>query len=457
MSVNIEYRRRGRMPPGLVPLRQMQEARRAANENMFDDQSEPLNESGPDNEALLADATTATTNNSRAVAFRCDEHPNNLTLESLVTESKLMEAWQCLSQKGQAAGPDGVTYQDLGRNERFEVFRWLIRVVRDRIYRPSQPREVLIPKGSGKFRSLSLRNVCDRLLARTVLDAIAPIIDAALLPSCLGFRPGKGIYQVLAQVCRTVELTSNTVMLEADVANAFPSLPIDGILHAYGQHIHDEGLLWLIRTIIRGYSGVAKCRSIEQGCPLSPLSLNIFMHYLYDLPLHAAGLQESPLRQFRYVDNLIYVCPSVSDGTQRLAEASRLLSPAGLTLKPDHTLIDLRRPGARTDILGFQVRLVNNRLQIGMGKKAYAGLRESLAAACLSPAPPEAARMAVEGWLGATGPAVESVRENEVIRQAQDLAARYGYRAVGTTADLRGRLQGAYQKWVALREQVLRG
>ena len=253
---------------------------------------------------------------------------------------KRVERMRC---RGQAPGLDGITYRDLGRSEQCDVIRAALRTVADRIYVPSRPRPVQIPKWGGGSRELLLRSIMDRIIAKTVLMAIMPMIDATLLDSTMGFRPQRGVWRLLAHLHHAVATTGYMVINQTDIKQAFPSVPIGLAIECYRRHIHDEGLLWLIETILRGHRGAAQTIGIEQGCPLSPLTLNIVMHYLLDLPLKAAGL-EIPL-WYRYADNLLYLSQSVSDGRQRLSQTRDLLTPAGFHLKHSATEhITLSRP-----------------------------------------------------------------------------------------------------------------
>lgn len=390
-----------------------------------------------------------------------------LALEAVITDDTLCAALSLLRNRGQAPGLDGITYADLGRSEiidpdlgrseMWEAIRAAREAVHSRMYLPTEARRVGIPKDDGSLRYLLLRGIIDRAVSLATLHALSPIIDPILLPNVYGFRPRRSIWDLLASLCQAVDRTGHAWLSHVDIERAFDSVPIASALQCYARHIPDEGLMWLVESILRGHGGVSQTVGIEQGCPMSPITLNILLHHVLDLSPRAAG-QDYPLWYARYADNLLLLCQSAFDGRERLAQVRRLLPHAGLRLKAQtgDPPINLRRQQAAVDILGFQARLVNDQLQFGIGMKAYTGLEESLLWALSAPAPSETARMVVRGWLTAVGPAVESVGLG-LVREVRQRASRMGFREVGREQELEVVLWESYQRWLRIRATLRQG
>ena len=153
----------------------------------------------------------------------------------------------------------------------------------------------------------------------------------------------------------------------------------------------------------------------------------------------------------------MYVCRSVTEGNQLLQQARSLLQTAGLDLKnEDGTPVNLKRQGAKVEILGFQVSYQDGRMRYGLGKKAWKNLEQRLEGAQEAANPGKAAIAVVRGWLSAYGPAFESEAEDRrVLEGVRQTAARAGVRELGKEAELLGWLRGARQRWRAIRERVL--
>jgi hypothetical protein len=231
------------------------------------------------------------------------------------------------------------------------------------------------------------------------------------------------------------------------------------VMADFRRHIGDESLLWLIETLLRGADGQSRTVGIDQGNAVSPVALLLRLHHVLSLPQpRDAADQDNPPRQFQYADNLVYICRSVSEGAQALQRARALLQPAGFTLKgEDGPPVNLKRQGAKVQILGFQVSYRNGRMRYGLGKKAWNNLEQRMVEAHSADNPGKAAVAAIRGWMAGYGPAFEDVMENSALERVRRTASRNGFRELGTEDEAKRWLCGARQRWLAAREGALRG
>lgn len=160
------------------------------------------------------------------------------------------------------------------------------------------------------------------------------------------------------------------------MGKAFEHVPVDEAVSDYSRHVSDPRLMWLSETILRGDRTGTRLIGIDQGCPFSPQTMNLAMHYALDLPQLAAGWGH-PL-YVRYADNLLYLTESASDGRQRLDQARRLLAPAFALKGEGNQPVNLRRQGASADVLGYRLALANSQIRVELGEKAYGGLHQAL-------------------------------------------------------------------------------
>ena len=372
------------------------------------------------------------------------------TLERIVHHDNLMRVWNELKQfGGQAPGIDGIRFKKLSTTEAGKVLRQLEKSILDHSYRPRATRSVLIPKPSGGSRELRLATVFDRTVAKALSQALAEIVAAELLPTVFGSRPQHSVMQLLATVEQSMLQKDLFVLATDDIRRAFDSVPITDALAAWDRVVHDDGLRWLIETVTRGHEGDARTVGIDQGCPLSPATLNLLLNFALDRPFVADP--GNPLL-LRWVDNLTIVCNSVSEGHQAFQRVTELLTPAGFHLKGDEgPPTNFRRQGAKRQVLGYLVSMENGRLKLGIPKTAWTGLQESLEEAYLGWNPAETARAVVRGWLEAYGVAYGSVGQEALIYQVSEVAAGLGFRELGPRDDLGACIRRSEERWDRLR------
>jgi hypothetical protein len=165
-----------------------------------------------------------------------------------------------------------------------------------------------------------------------------------------------------------------------------------------------------------------------------------------DVP--GSGAVDHPL-WLRYADNLVFAARSVTEGTQLLDRARRLLGPAGHTLKGEEDPpVDLRTCEAQ--LLGFTLSLRDNRLRLGLGEASWQQLARDLEQVHDAEDPPTAAHRVVEGWLACFGAAFESSGASNLERVYR-LAAAQGFRELTAPGTLRERINGSRRRWRALR------
>jgi hypothetical protein len=235
----------------------------------------------------------------------------------------------------------------------------------------------------------------------------------------------------------------------ADVKDAFPSVVLADVLADHARHILEPSLLSLTEVVLRSGDDPTRQRSISQGVSYSPTALNVRLHHALDL-----GVQQGhhPLRYFRYADDLTFLRRSVSEGHQALSHARRLREKSGFALKAGADVQDLRT-GQKAQLLGFLLSRRDGKLHLQPGKDAWKKLEQALARSHETVNPSEAARLVVNGWVEAYGPAFADWRVTTLDRLLR-MAARLGFQEVTSPEDLADQCELAWRRWVTFRKRV---
>jgi hypothetical protein len=372
------------------------------------------------------------------------------TVAEVVDHDFLLEVFdRQRREKGQAPGPDGLSYRAFGHSEIAWATRVLEKCVLDGSYQPYKYRSVFIPKRDGKRRELKLRNVLDRLVAAALYEKCRAYWETVFLPRSYGFRPADGlkwatgVWPLLADLMLTVRETGLSVLAVDDVKKAFDSLDIKILLHYHAQHVHAAALLAFIEKVLRG-GDVAKLRGIDQGSAYSPLALNIFLHFAHDVAL--SGGHTHPL-WWRYADNLVYLTQSVPEAHQVLKEVRHRLGEARLSLKgTDGPPVDLK--GGKAELLGFDLSLDKGQdVTLSLSADALDDIKQLLMEAHETESPSAAAHMATRGWVNAYGPALGTLTDSDTLADILKAAADCGFREMLSREILKQLVGGAWKTW----------
>jgi hypothetical protein len=388
--------------------------------------------------------------------YKARQRPRRVTVPAVPSVRQLASAdnliavyYEMKSRAGQAPGPDGFSYADWSPGEVAHIMRGLSAAVLAGSYRPGPTRKVLIPKPRGGHRTLAVGNLCDRVLAAALNTALGPLWESIFVPNSHGFRPGRGVWTLLAELGAAMSREGLWVLGLADIKDAFPSVVLADALADHGRYITEPSLLSLVEVVLRGGDDPQRLRGIDMGSPYAPATMNLRLHHALDL-----GAQgHHPLRHYyRYADDLTFACRSVSGGHQALSRARRLLEQNGFALKDGADVHDLRND-QRVQLLGFLLSRRDGKLHLQPGRDAWKKLEQALVKSHETANPTEAARMVVDGWVEAYGPAFEDWRVHTLDRLLRT-AARSGHREVTSPEGLADQCELAWRRWDTFRRRV---
>lgn len=276
----------------------------------------------------------------------------------------LQSAWQKVRGNGGAAGPDGVSIDQIEDSEGGPdaLLREIAEELRTRSYEPGAVRRVMIPKPDGRQRPLGIPNVKDRIVQTSVYLVLEPIYEEDFLPCSYGFRPGKRAHDALAEIRGHTEQGFRAVY-DADLKGFFDSIPHDKLMAGLEQRIADRSVLKLIRMWLRspiveqkedGGTAVHRPQAgTPQGGVISPLLANSFLHW-FDRAFHGRSgpARWANAKLVRYADDFVVLARYQGNKLVRWIEHT-LESRLGLTLNRDKTRIVRLKQGESLDFLGY--------------------------------------------------------------------------------------------------------
>ncbi len=239
-------------------------------------------------------------------------------------------------------------------------------------YFSPQVLRVEIPKDDGKMRALGIPTVADRIAQMVVKNHIEPELESIFHPDSYGYRPKRSARQAVTQARK--RCWKHDWVIDMDIKGFFDNIPHDLMMRAVKKHTREKWVVlyverWL-KAPVQLIDGEIEERTLgtPQGCVISPLLANLFLHYAFDHWMQS----NYPLNPFeRYADDVVVHCKTEDEAVKLKSEISRRMGQCGLELHPEKTKIvycqDANRTGIHKlhsfDFLGFcfRPRLSRNR------------------------------------------------------------------------------------------------
>src|SRR6266849_3212069 len=276
----------------------------------------------------------------------------------------LEEAYRIAKGNGGAPGIDGQSFSDIESAGRAA---FLAAVREDLVtgrYEPMPNRRVEIPKGNGKFRTLQIPCIRDRVVQGALKLILEAVFEADFCPNSYGFRPKRSPHRALAEVRRSVMRRMSTVM-DVDLSRYFDTIRHSVLLDKIAKRIQDPQVLHLVKQIIQ----VGGKIGVPHGGPFSPLAANIYLNevdWFFDaIRSKTAEGDYEAVNYHRFADDIVITVSGhhtkrgwAERARQRLQEQ---IAPLGVELNREKTRMVDTLKGEAFGFLGFDLRRVRRR------------------------------------------------------------------------------------------------
>lgn len=274
------------------------------------------------------------------------------------------EAYQQVKANRGSAGIDDETIAMFEQNLSGNLYKLWNRMSSGS-YFPPPVKQVEIPKATGGVRKLGVPTVSDRIAQTVVKLVIEPILDPIFHPDSYGYRPGRSAKQAVA-ITRTRCWRYDWVA-EFDIKAAFDEIDHALLIKAVRTHIKDDWvLLYIERWLTAPFetttgASLPRARGTPQGGVVSPILMNLFLHYAFDTWMRRTYPQ-SPFA--RYADDAVVHCRSQAQAEAVMRTIASRLEECGLRMHPEKSKIvyckDSNRTGTYPNVqftfLGFTFR-----------------------------------------------------------------------------------------------------
>lgn len=281
-----------------------------------------------------------------------------------IAKRTVWDAYKQVKANRGAAGIDHETIVMFEQNESKNLYKLWNRMSSGS-YFPPPVKQVEIPKAKGGFRKLGIPTVSDRIGQTVVKLIIEPILEPIFHTDSYGYRPGKSAKQAVS-VTRE-RCWKYDWVVEFDIKGAFDNIDHELLMKAVCTHIKEGWILLYIERWLKAPfemddgTLVMRERGTPQGGVVSPILMNLFMHYTFDCWMQRTH-SDCPFA--RYADDGVVHCRSQKQAENVMQSIALRLEECGLMMHPEKSKIVYCKESKRTKVysqvqftfLGFTFR-----------------------------------------------------------------------------------------------------
>ena len=282
-----------------------------------------------------------------------------------IPKQLVWEAWRQVRANKGAPGVDGQALEEFESDLKNQLYRIWNRMSSGTWF-PPPVRAVVIPKPhGGGFRTLGVPTIADRVAMTVAAMYLGERAEPRFHPDSYGYRPRKSALEAV-EVCRR-RCWENDWIIDLDVQKFFDEVPRDLIVKAVEAVTDTRWVLLYVKRWLAAPSQqpdgtlVEREKGTPQGSAVSPILVNLFMHFAFDTWM-ARNHPDCPFE--RYADDAVVHCTSRHQAEEVLGGIAARMSEVGLRLHPEKTRVvyckDDNRRGKHEHItftfLGFAFR-----------------------------------------------------------------------------------------------------
>jgi len=267
-----------------------------------------------------------------------------------IAKRTVWEAYQQVKANRGAAGIDDETIVMFEQNLSKNLYKLWNRMSSGS-YFPPPVKQVEIPKEKGGTRKLGIPTVSDRIAQTVVKLLIEPTLEPIFHPDSYGYRPGRSAKQAIAITRK--RCWQYDWVVEFDIKAAFDQIDHGLLLKAARTHIKEGWILlyvdrWLTAPFETAEGEqLPRERGTPQGGVVSPILMNLFMHYAFDIWMERTHPQ---CRFSRYADDAVVHCHTQEQAKEVMQSIASRLAECGLTMHPEKSTIVYCKDSNRTQL-----------------------------------------------------------------------------------------------------------
>lgn len=261
------------------------------------------------------------------------------TKSYVISKHLVWDAYNRVKANKGAAGVDKESLDTFEQNLKGNLYKIWNRMSSGS-YMPPPVKQVNIPKKDGGIRSLGVPTVADRVAQMVVKILIEPEIDACFYEDSYGYRATKSAIQAVEKTKQ--RCWKFNWVVEFDIKGAFDNIDHQLLMKAVKYHVKNKwALLYIGRwlkapTLTTDNCLLPRAKGTPQGGVISPLLMNLFMHYAFDNWIST----QYPRYPFaRYADDAVVHCHTKVQAETLLAAIGKRLAQCQLTLHPEKSKI----------------------------------------------------------------------------------------------------------------------
>jgi RNA-directed DNA polymerase len=276
----------------------------------------------------------------------------------------LRESYRLAKANDGAPGIDGRSFDDI-EAEGLEGFLEEIRQeLLNRLYKPMPNRQVEIPKGNGRNRTLGIPTVKDRVVQGALKLILEPIFESDFKDCSYGYRPKRHAHQAIDRVTAGI-LHGLTRVIDVDLSGYFDNIRHHLLLEKVARRVQDDEIMHLLKLILTANGK----KGVPQGGVISPLLSNLYLNEVDEMMERAREVTRRKgyynLDFIRSADDMVILVHGhpkenwlVEKVQKRLKEE---LDKLQVQMNEEKTKVVNLKEGGCFSFLGFDFRLNRNR------------------------------------------------------------------------------------------------
>ncbi|MGB7983288.1 MAG: CRISPR-associated endonuclease Cas1 [Candidatus Nanopelagicales bacterium] len=251
-------------------------------------------------------------------------------LHAAASEQALLNAWADIRESALADGEPHVAVERFEAAAAKNIAR-ISQQLRTGTWQPSPVVHLEVAKSSGGRRHLGVPGLEDRIVERSILAVVDPLIDPILMPWSFAYRRGLGVDDAIRALVEARDL-DYTWVVRCDIKDCFAQIPRWKVTEALSKVCDDPDLVHLVRDLVdrrlvgRNAPRLPRGRGLHQGSPLSPLLANLYLDG-FDRAMADSGWQV-----LRFADDIAIPTRDRGDAEDALASASEAAASIDLEL-----------------------------------------------------------------------------------------------------------------------------